>query len=53
MTNLGGTVWTLGFPVPTNAFLSVDFVFNSAGVMWDSENDNTGRANRIFITPTP
>ena len=53
MTNLGGSVWTLGFPVPTNAFHSVDLVFNSAGLLWDSENDNTGRANRIFITPTP
>ena len=54
MTNIGGSVWEIAFPVPTNRSLSVNFVFNgqtngSATVFWDSESTAGGRANRAFI----
>jgi hypothetical protein len=54
MTNTAGTVWELAFEVPTNRFLSVNFVFNGnvppgGGQVWDTENDNGGRAWRAFI----
>lgn len=47
MTNIGGTVWQLAFPVPTNASLSVNWVFNN-GTLWDSEG-GAGRQWRAFI----
>ncbi len=58
MTNVGGTgtVWELTAPVPTNASLSVNFVFkNNAENKWDSEGNpaNGGRQYRVFVTPHP
>lgn len=47
MTNVGGNVWTLSFPVPTNYYTSVNFVFTD-GVLWDSEGSG-GRLWRAFI----
>lgn len=55
MTNTGGTVWDLAFPVPTNRSLSVNFVFNGyvppgGGQVWDSESSTPqGRQWRVFI----
>ncbi|HBA85196.1 MAG TPA: hypothetical protein DCZ95_13995 [Verrucomicrobia bacterium] len=55
MTNLGGTVWDLAFPVPSNYSLSVNFVFNgntnATATVWDSESGSpiAGRQWRVFI----
>jgi hypothetical protein len=56
MTNTGGTVWSLAFPVPTNRGLSVNFIFNgqtngSPTTLWD--NESVGRLNRAMISPSP
>lgn len=52
MTNIGGTVWELSVVVPTNASLSVNWVFNNVGsgttTNWDSEG-GAGRVWRAFI----
>ncbi len=58
MTNVGGTgtVWELEATVPTNAALSVNFVFkNNAESKWDSEGNagNGGRQYRAFLDPYP
>ncbi len=52
MTNIGGTVWQIAFPIPTNYSDSVNFVFNDGPVgggstTWD--NENSGRRWRAFI----
>jgi hypothetical protein len=55
MTNQGGSVWNVAFPVPSNYTLSVNFVFNgntnATTTVWDSESSSpiTGRQWRVFI----
>lgn len=57
MTNMGGSIWELAFPMPSNRSLSANIVFNNrtngVGGVWFSENDNGGRINRVFIGPSP